>query len=305
MGDDQGNGVAKATSTGARIRRTRPERSQPLRSPAGFVQADRNLDSSPDRDGSPADAGSPTDGVSIGVRLGYEVIDEYLRQAKGLAGSMSPDAQRPFTFGQHGLSGNMEKLAGESMLYYRQFVDTWLRMLTTLGQQVLGPGTAQSVTDLWGMGPPAGNNDTPSRGHQAEPRAEGAFNGRDPDSRRNGPDDPTRSGWQEERWEQPPAAPQRGSTVALSVRAAHGASVSLDLLPGIDTRNLAAHPLRSLDTTAPVIDDVEFREQGSRMVLHVGVSDGLPPGTYAAAVVDRTTGAPCGTVSVEIAPQDA
>ena len=51
----------------------------------------------------------------------------------------------------NGLPGGMEKLADESMSYYRQMIDTWMRMVSSIGQQVLTPTSGQGSGGLWGM----------------------------------------------------------------------------------------------------------------------------------------------------------
>ncbi len=278
--------ATRETRNGDRYRRPSPARTEPIRSTAGFVQANRSFSGptdaqAPDRPHSTSS--SDTGGVDYGVDLGYQVIDEYLKQAQQRANDFSPGSPNLLAGWRSTLPPDIEKLADQSMTYYRQFIGAWLRMLTSMGQQFMPPaGGTPPEPGLWGMGAGA----TPQSGPGRHPTA---TNETVEPSLRAGP-------WQDESPDTQPAT----TTIGVSLRASRPAIVSFDLKRHTQPLQTIIHPLRSLDAKNPVIDGVCFITKDNRISLQVIVPDDLPPGIYAGAIVAKSNGSACGTVSVEV-----
>ena len=260
-----------AATQPARFRRPPLERYGPARNAGQFMQADRPYARSPGA-GDPAGpeaaaAGHSADGVKEGVRLGYEVIDEYLNQAKSTAQQFSPGVA-PMLGRLGGLPKDVEKLADESMTFYRQMLDSWLRMLTSVGQQMLSPDSAPEAKSFWGAPQATGQQSSP------EPQPL----------------------WQEE----PLQATKEAANVALSVAAARPTRVSFELKHGADPLRMIVHPLRTLRADAEEIRDVQFRQIDGQLTLCVEVAAELEAGIYSGAIVDGANGSACGTVSVTL-----
>jgi hypothetical protein len=253
-----------------RFRRPAPERREPIRNPGQFVQSDRPYAKAPEWRSEKA--GSAQDSVvDEGVRLGYEVIDEYLYQAKSMANRFSPAGSSGLGI-LKGLPGDLESLADESMTYYRQLMDTWLKMVSSMGQRLLSSNASPDAQNFWGAPDPF----APQEQHSPQPS----------------------SGlWQEESTE---AAPVSTANVALAVQASRPSQVRFELKAGADPLRMVVHPLRSLQPDADEIREVEFLPVEGQITLRVVVADDLPPGVYSGAIVDSATGSAFGVVSVTV-----
>jgi hypothetical protein len=268
-----------------RFRRPPLDRTGPLRSAAGFVKASRPFTqpasgASPDA-GAGAGAGAGPDGEDLGVSMGYEVIDEYLRRAKATAGRHSPDGAPSDGASFESLAGDLERLAEDSIGYYRNLVDTWLRIVTVMGRQLTSAVGASGASPFGApTGAPAGaSGPRPRPGPGSDPAPSPAPDGWQPDDLRA------------------PAAP---SAVAVRIVSGRPAVVTLDLKGDADPERLVVQPLRLPEGDVPPITGAAFESDGERARLHVEVPDDQPPGVYVGAVVDRLTGAPAGTLCVEL-----
>ena len=103
----------------------------------------------------------------------------------------------------------------------------------------------------------------------------------------------------------PPPSPNRGSnhgySVALEIESTQPVQVSVDL------RECRAEPpvvlgLRSVDPAQLALTDINFvpAQSDDRLKLRMRIPDGHPCGTYSGVLVERASGAICGTLSVRV-----
>lgn len=91
-------------------------------------------------------------------------------------------------------------------------------------------------------------------------------------------------------------------TYALEINAPGRTSVTLELQPALAGFEPFVHALHSTEPGVAPLTAARFvLPAGARMpVLHLDIPPGQPHGAYTGVVVDRTTNAPCGTLSVRI-----
>jgi hypothetical protein len=247
-----------------RTRRPKPERTEPIRSWSTLFETPR---ASSTGSGSGAGIGSGgqtslSDVVSRSVDLGYQVIDEYIRQGQKAANRLGERSLSPQT-----MAADAQEMAARMAQYASGFAALWLEFFQL--------AASASVAPFAGTNPFAG-------------AAGGAAPRTPPSTPHSGarPDPPLRE----------------ATRVRVEVAASRPVEVTFDLQPGAAARPLIVHVLRAVDPDKPRITEVSFQpgEAEAPACLRVCVPAGQPPGVYNGLIIDEESSRPVGSLSVSI-----
>jgi len=290
---------------GVRYRNINAERSEPIRNASQYVQSDRHFPH-PDKpydtnheqqDGDSSSRQSRSafgdmpgyveETVETGVKLGYEVIEEYLRQAKWLAKETSPSRNANGTGNPFSWAQGADKLAGEgmqeSLRYSRQMVDGWWQMMMSLTDQMWGGIMSQS-TRQQGSGRDPHHQSWHAPGSRVDPAHD-------------------HSATEPGQWHNVDS-PYSEANIVVRVNSSRPSSVIFDLRPGVDPQQLLAQPLLALKADSPPLNDISFQTQeDGRICLLVTVPNDADEGIYSGVVVNQKSGIPAGTITVQLERQ--
>jgi hypothetical protein len=259
-------------------RRKRPEltRAAPTRRFANiFGQTQRGApDATPPSEPS-------NDAAARGADLGYQVIEEYMRQGQAFARA----AWAPY-LPQGRREGTDPRALTERMVQYASdLASVWVQYVQVMTSQ----------------GPTAGAS-KPSPQHSTPGAGLGAF---DVGGEAQAPPKP--SGSTESPVAQPVArdgASVDASPIRLSLEIAskRPAKVNVDLRRPIASTSPRAYDLRARDATIPRIAEVsiEIGSSAEDVLVRIVIPDDQPAATYSGLVVDETTNLPLGTLTVQI-----
>ncbi|MGI9508831.1 MAG: hypothetical protein ACR2QJ_05730 [Geminicoccaceae bacterium] len=203
------------------------------------------------------------DAVSEGVRLGYSVIEDQIRQAQGLASKLNPGGYGLFGREQAG-GGEIKPLLDRLLRTYGDLTNVWLEVLNaTLGN-----------TDIL---------NTMLGKEQAEP------NGSSPKARADSP--------------RPAEGSTNGiSAVSFNIIGKGPIETDIRFFGGGEATSFVVQDLRSREQAAPPLDDITLiqasNEAPARIV--VKVPNEQPPGLYQGLILDQLTDAPIGSLGVKI-----
>lgn len=227
--------------------------------------------------------------VSEGVALGYRVIEEQIEQGRRAAERMGQQA-----YGPAAMTDDYTETAQRMLRFYAEAGQLWLQLATLLMSGMAMPGL------LWGLNgfaPPGAGARHDERGPGAPPAAAAGRGARPaasmpPPSSQGDADAPSHPD------EQPHGA------IAIEVASSRPVRAELDLQPGAERLHLAIAELRSLDRESKPLTGVVFEPgaPGEPPTLRVHVPDQQAPDVYHGVVVDRRTGRPAGTLSIQVRP---
>ncbi|MGI9434869.1 MAG: hypothetical protein ACR2Q4_08590, partial [Geminicoccaceae bacterium] len=203
------------------------------------------------------------DAVSEGVRLGYSVIEDQIRQAQVFASKLNPGS-RDFSGGGGG--DEIRSLLNRLLRTYGDLTNVWLEVLTA------ALGNADIVNAILGK----------ERAKPDEPlREQGADSGPGPV---NGP------------------ASGIGA-ISFNIIANGPVETDIKLFAGSDaSTSLVVQDLRSRENGAPPLDDIDLIQAGSGepMRFVIKVPNEQPPGLYQGLILDQRTDAPVGALGVTV-----
>jgi hypothetical protein len=206
--------------------------------------------------------------VSRGVDLGYQVIEEYMRQGQDFARaawSSSPVGEA--------LGADPRRLTERMFQYASDLASTWLE-----------------YTQMTMAGAPLGRP-APTPGQR---RPEGAVGGFDIDGPPPSQPSPGTDGRQG-------AAALDAPVVALDIASKRRVQVTADLRPSAGRGTLMAHDLRAANPALPRIGGVKVaREDDGTLVVRVVIPDDCPAAIYSGLIVDEESNLPRGTLSVRV-----
>jgi hypothetical protein len=246
-----------------RIKRPELKRSEPIRSWTGMSTG------GPPPAG-PAPAPDRSDPAAWGARLGYGVIDDYLRRGQ--------QAARDMWSGPALAEGMRDprQLAGRMLQYATDLSTGWMDLVNAvmMNGSAVPPPTGQAPVDF-NLGPPA---DRQAAAGPARPA--------------------------------PAPAPVAGLQLAIEVQSAKRVSVAVELDPRPVAGGLVVHALRAGAGKAggaggrrPRIEGVviERAPEGPGLTVRLKVPARHPAGVYSGAIVEPDSSLPCGRVTVTVA----
>lgn len=251
-----------------RVKKPEPERSQPIRN-WGVLFGARSAQGAPPAQGGSAPPGDP---VSRGVELGYQVIEEYLRQGRKVARAMGVPSAGPAP-ADEGAQNRM----GALFRSFTDFASLWMDVMSRMG---------------------AGGGGAPAPGFTPAAGTAGPF------PAGGGPDaaEPPKVAAPE-----PPAEPQGMAPVGLTldIQSARRVEVSVDLRPRSTGLPLVVHDLRAPEPDKPRLTGVKIESlpEEERVCLHLQVPEEHPAGVYSGLILDERTSLPRGTLTVRIPPR--
>jgi hypothetical protein len=261
------------SSADHRVKRPKLARTSARRSVAALFGAPTFATWGQPADGPPGDDGTRgepwSDVIARSVDLGYRVIDDYVRQGERVARAVG---ERGAMAGPAAAFADPQDVARRMTQYATEMATLWFQMLQG----------SQSAAG-WFMPPPfpgfaAAAGDPPTRAAAGEATA---------------PPTPPASR---------PSNGERPVRVAVAVRSAQAAEVTLDLRPEAGGRRMAVQALRSPTPGPPRISDVALSGDGADapLMLRIVVPHDQPAGVYNGMVIDEDSGLPLGTVSLRI-----
>jgi len=249
-----------------RVKKQEPGRTQPIRNWGVLFE----------QQAQPPPQTPPRDSVSHGVEMGYQVVEEYLRQGQNVARGM-------WTPGLGGTpSGDgLQNQMGALLRTFADFASLWMGLM---GKVTSGGATAREP----GATPPVGT---------AGPFSAGAAPGPAEAPTAPSPVPPVASASPETPAMAPPA-------LTLDLDSTRRTEVSVDLRPRPSDRTFRVHDLRASEPELPRIRGVivEAVPEEERVAIRIRIPDEQPPGTYSGIILDERTGLPRGTLCVRIAP---
>jgi hypothetical protein len=232
-----------------------------------------------------AEHGSPpaADDVQRGVGMGYQVIEDYMRQGEQFArlfyGSTGAPPPAPPRGGTAPDGADVRATAGRMAQVAADWVAAWMELMqTATGGGVPERGPARAGVPPFDIQPdrepPAAA--PPRNGHSVEKAASSS-----------------------------PRPASRPAPVTLEISSRRPVEVSVDLTPGSAPGPLLAHDLRAVDSGrrrigGVVVEEVSAGEHHQGFVVRIQVDDDQPPGVYAGLVVDPRTNTPRGSLSVRV-----
>jgi hypothetical protein len=239
---------------------------------------------------------APGGAVADGVRLGYSVIDEYLKRgqqaAKNVAAGGSP---------LKGASNELQQLTERMFKYASDLASAWMDLLqamTTngLAQRQASEEAAQAEAAQAAEAPERAN------GHGANGKANGKTNGKQNNKAGTEAAVPAPASQGAAAAPARPAAAGEPRPVAVEIDASQPVEVMLDLRPAAGELALEVTELRAKDPTAAPLAGVTVATAADppRTIARVSVPHGQPPGLYTGLVLDAATNLPCGTLAVRV-----
>ncbi len=253
-----------------RARRPKLPRSEPHRSFAGvFSPASPPNGSGAGRGkpgGSPRPSARKTPGVSGGVAVGYQVIEDYIRQGQQFARKFWSAAPGAPANARDNIADRMVRSASDLASLFSEFLQT-----VTVPADRRPPGSAP-IPDF-GLPKPG------------QPRA----------ARPERPANPAPNGGAS-------AVAAAAPAIWIDVRSRRPVEVSVDLRPGPPALRLIAHDLRAAGVTSARVKAprIEVRPNEHRVIVRLQIRDGQPAGVYSGTILDGGTNLPRGTVAVRI-----
>ena len=252
----------------ARLKRPPLKRTAPIRNigKAFSQNGEATASTKPDQPADPAKGAGLEDAVSEGVRLGYSVIEDQIRQAQNLAGKLNPGGYGLFGGGRADGGGEIKSLLDRLLRTYGDLTNVWLEVLNaTLGNTdvlntVLGKEQAK-----------------PNR--QADAR---------PDSRQGSEGSSGNLG-----------------AIAVSIVAEGPIETDIRFFGGNqEVASPVIQDLRSRELAAPPLDDVTLvgASDGAPARIVIKVPNEQPPGLYQGLILDQRTDAPIGALGVRVGP---
>jgi hypothetical protein len=278
-----------------RFKRPEPERDQPIRNWSTIYGP---YEGSPRAEGEHGEH----DPVRRGVNLGYEVVEEYLRQgeraARGFsAGRVSPEAW----------AGEIQGLTSRTMQFAWDFMSMWFELMGALTMSGVGSagGTSPVFRD-WRVGATGGPPPFGMGGPGARPGSESP-QGYGPPGFRSGAGAPHHGRVDADAPGPGAHVPGALPAVALETSSFGPVEVVVDIRPSAMGRRLLAHDLRAPEADKPRLRDVEIEAlaEDGRIHVRIRVPEGHPPGTYSGLVLDEAESTPQGTLCVRVLPLGA
>jgi hypothetical protein len=213
--------------------------------------------------------------------MGYQVIEEYMRQGQAFARA----AWAPYMPQERPEGGDARALTERMFQYASDLATVWLQYVQVMTAQTSGAGTPKSSSERAAPGAGIGGFDLGTK--PAAPTEPPAWGGR-PVGKAGAPDG---------------ASTQAASgKVSIEIACRRRAKVNVDLRGPIANASPCAHDLRARDSSLPRITEVsiETAPPTDDVLVRIVVPDEQPPATYSGLIVDDITNLPMGTLTVQI-----
>lgn len=147
-----------------RLRREDPVRTEPIRNWSTLYRGSNSWDSrNPSADPKSADKATPggswNDVVAQGVKLGYRVIEEYMRQGQRIAQQINNRSYGPGAMGN-----DIRDLAERMLRYYTDLASLWFDLMGSIAGN---PDLMRNLFGLWQPKSEPSANATPVNGAMA------------------------------------------------------------------------------------------------------------------------------------------
>lgn len=256
-------------------------------------------------DNAPKNGNPRHDGdVRRGVGLGYQVIDDYLRQgeqfARALYGAPGSIGSPLRSGGERTADvGDLRTTAGRMFQVAADLVATWTDLMQSAATSGFGPGREPRrggvpPFDMRTVSEEA-ERPSPEGSERSSPSSPRSSSSSSPAPGQNAPD------------ERPSEHP---APVTIDVASRRRVEIAVDLSAGPTAGPLVVHDLRAPGPRAARIGGVVVEQVGAPgrattartpgFVVRIQIDDSQPAGVYAGLVVDRETNKPRGHLSVRV-----
>jgi hypothetical protein len=244
--------------------------------------------------------GAPADPIARGVSLGYQVIEDYMRQGEEFArtvyGGGGGNAGGGPADRWTGQTGDAQAMAGRLFQVVADFATTWIDVMQAGGGRDghSQPRPPQPRPDIPGFESNAGQSNGHARPHAADTRSPAV-----------------------------PTGPARIGAVTVAVEARQPVEVTLHLRQQPQGREVLVHELRPKESgtgkngkdgkngkngkngttasRAARIGNIRSeRGPDDALVVRFAVPPGHPEGTYSGMIVDEMANVPIGSLSVRV-----
>ena len=266
--ESAGRSAGDADESRDRYRRPDATRQEPIRSWWNFFRPAESPNGSSQKP--PGDGRKLNHVVDRGVKLGYQVIEDQIRQGQRLAEEINSRS-----YGTESMNRDLQELAIRSMRYYVDAASLFMDFMSTLPASVGLPFRPFGGAANGAAGP---SNGPPPYGSAAPGGAPPSY--------------------------APPPAAAAPTPVATRVTSTRPATVTVDLRADDARRPLSVPGLFTAEKGTPPLSDVACLSASGdgRPVLAVEVPDDQPPGLYSGVIFDAESGEPRGSVTVRIDP---
>jgi hypothetical protein len=226
--------------------------------------------------------------VSRGADLGYQVIEEYMRQGQAFARA----TWAPYMPQERREGVDARALTERMFQYASDFANVFMQYMELMTASGARGGAARAPAERGVPGAGLGGFDLgtrPAAPPPSEPRASG---GR-PSGGRPVVEKPSPDGTMAETARTP---------VSIEIASKRRAKVNVDLRRPVANGSLCAHDLRARNPSFPRITGVsiETTPQTGEVLVKIAVPEEQPAATYTGVIVDEVTNVPLGTLTVQI-----
>jgi len=249
-----------------RLRRPDPERTEPVRNAAAYLRDPGSAEGVQSKLKQPSSHDTADGAVGHGVKLGYKVIEEQIRQGQRLAQRLGK-ANKVNGTG----SGEIGVLIERTLHLYKDMGALYFDALETVARS---PALKTAVSSVWN-----GKTKTP-----APP--------------------PIQTETETETEIKPDSDTGMGTGFAIEIASTRRTQVTLDLRSSPRGFTPQVHALHATDPKIAPLIGVRYRMEPGvpTPALQVVIQDSQPPGTYTGVVVDSATNEPYGTLCVRLLP---
>ena len=249
----------------ARLQRPSLERTAPIRNLGKAFHKATETPTPKRPDDSAADVGNHglEDAVAEGVRLGYSVIEDQIRQAQGLASKMNPSGNGLLNGGLSGSDDEIRSLLNRLLRTYGDLTNVWIQVLNA------ALGNAEILNAILGKDGVKPNGSA-SSSTKSRPEAK-------------------------------PSA--GSGAIAFSVTASGPVETTVQFFDsGLKGTSLTVQDLRSRERDAPPLDDMRLTKaaKGEPVRISVNVPKEQPPGLYQGLILDQRTDASVGVLAIRV-----
>lgn len=261
-----------------RLRREEPQQTEPIRDWRGWFRSDAWGFCPPVEGGSEGEGGNagdeapwdrPLETVDRGVKMAYQVVEDYIEEGRRVARHMNDRA-----YGPRQMTEDFQSLTERMMRDSSRFLSLWFELMaSTLSMGWRGWETA------W-----------PGVGGRPRSRRRPASAPWETARERRGTDAET------------DAAEGTRRAVTLEIRSSHLTRVDVDLAPDAGGAKLRSTPLQPDTGDASPLTEVAFEpgDAGRPPVLRLTVPPAQPAGHYHGVLLDPSTHQARGTVTVHL-----
>jgi hypothetical protein len=207
-------------------------------------------------------AKSPAGTVADGVRLGYQVIDDYLTKGQEAARNIGGVGGETLK----AASGEVQRLTQRMLQYASDLASAWMELLQTM-----------TTTSFANEEATAAAKPSPGPGRRSEKQPPAAAQAQ-------------------------PDASDQPCSVSLEIESPLPTETTVDLRRRAIAAPVDVQPLSSDDPRAPRIIGVTIEplQAAGRVLVRLRVPPAQPTGLYRGLIIERATNLPCGTMAIRV-----